>query len=284
MKNPVPIDGSVFSFRTRPFSEFAPPATDRFAAFKVLASNHQFVVVAVQGGIWNAAPTLSDVSVCGILHVRRFLDTGRPAVWGINIEEWKLSEIDEPVLLGALEVSADEIGLAEKIFNFLPGSVISSMDGASMAAEGEWRWVNDRGALEAEREQVRARAAAQRAAQETRMKNRLRGLTWEKLRSETPFERWTTSPPYPSEQFTREARMAIHRACETLQELGPKPKKTDVRKVLRTLVEWFNRADDEAGGVIETEEREDICAALEEIAFVARQESLANEIDEWRTW
>lgn len=25
MKNPVPIDGSVFSFRTRPFSEFAPP-------------------------------------------------------------------------------------------------------------------------------------------------------------------------------------------------------------------------------------------------------------------
>ena len=78
--------------------------------------------------------------------------------------------------------------------------------------------------------------------------------------------------------------MAIHRACETLQELGPKPKKTNVRKVLRTLVEWFNRADEEAGGVIETEEREDICAALEEIAFVARQESLANEIDEWRTW
>jgi hypothetical protein len=36
--------------------------------------------------------------------------------------------------------------------------------------------------------------------------------------------------------------------------------------------------------VIETEEREDICAALEELAFVARQKGLVAEIDEWRDW
>ena len=49
-------------------------------------------------------------------------------------------------------------------------------------------------------------------------------------------------------------------------------------------MEWFNRADEQAGGVIETEEREDICAVLEEMAYVARQKSLVDEIGEWRAW
>jgi hypothetical protein len=37
-------------------------------------------------------------------------------------------------------------------------------------------------------------------------------------------------------------------------------------------------------GVIETEEREDIRAALEELAYVARQQGLGEEVDEWRDW
>ncbi len=36
--------------------------------------------------------------------------------------------------------------------------------------------------------------------------------------------------------------------------------------------------------VIETEEREDICAILEEMAHVARQKVLVDEIDECREW
>jgi len=57
-----------------------------------------------------------------------------------------------------------------------------------------------------------------------------------------------------------------------------------VRKLLRECVEWFNKADEQAGGVIETEEREDICVVLEEMAYAARQESLVDEINNWRTW
>jgi hypothetical protein len=57
-----------------------------------------------------------------------------------------------------------------------------------------------------------------------------------------------------------------------------------VRSILKACVEWFNKADAEAGGVIETEEREDICAVLEELAFVARQKALVEEIDTWREW
>jgi hypothetical protein len=76
----------------------------------------------------------------------------------------------------------------------------------------------------------------------------------------------------------------IHQTCRALRALGTKPPKSDVRRLLKECVEWFNKADEQANGVIETEEREDICAVLEEIAYVARQKSLVNEIEDWRTW
>ncbi len=126
--------------------------------------------------------------------------------------------------------------------------------------------------------------AARRAAQEERHKNRLRGLTWEQLLRETPFERWSPSPPFPPEEFTREARNVVHDTCRALRALGSKPRKPDVRRLLREFVEWFNKADEQTGGVIEAEEREDICAVFEEMAYVARQKSLVDEIDDWRTW
>ena len=54
--------------------------------------------------------------------------------------------------------------------------------------------------------------------------------------------------------------------------------------MLKRTVEWFNAADEAAGNVIETEEREDIMTALEEIAHAARHKALVPEIDEWRDW
>ena len=80
------------------------------------------------------------------------------------------------------------------------------------------------------------------------------------------------------------ARATIRSACDSLEQLGPKPRRADVRAILKKTVIWFNEADEKAGGVIETEEREDICSVLEEMAHVARQKILSEEIDEWREW
>lgn len=80
------------------------------------------------------------------------------------------------------------------------------------------------------------------------------------------------------------ARAVIGSACDALKELGPRPRRPDARAVLKKTVIWFNEADEKAGGVIETEEREDICTVLEEMAYVARQKALVEEIDEWREW
>ena len=80
------------------------------------------------------------------------------------------------------------------------------------------------------------------------------------------------------------ARVVIHNTCRALCALGSKPRKPDVRRLLRDCVKWFNEADEEAGGVIETEEREDICMVLEEMVYLARQKSLSDEVNEWRSW
>jgi len=152
------------------------------------------------------------------------------------------------------------------------------------SAEGEWRWHNDQAAFLAEVERKRAQFDAEQKAKEERYRTRLKKLTWEQLLAETPFARWSPSPPFPPAAFTKDAQTTIREACLSLQALGPKPRKAEVRAILKRTVEWFNQADASADGVIETEEREDIFAVLEEMAYVARQKSLADEIDQWRDW
>jgi hypothetical protein len=117
-----------------------------------------------------------------------------------------------------------------------------------------------------------------------RYEKRLKTLTWAMLLEEKPFPRWNEHPPFPPPEFTAAARDRIRSTILALQALGPRPKKGQVRETLKGCVEWFNAKDVEFGGVIESEEREYISEALEELAVVARHLSLAREIDEWREW
>jgi hypothetical protein len=278
MSGSLPAAGSIYSFRTAPIWEFSPPITGRYAALKVLGRKEDHIVIAVLSSIWRSPPSLDDVRACDILRQHRFFHTGRLAVFGVNAEWWTTTDLDEMKPLGTLPLSAEELHLVSTI------SVFSTMRNANSDAEGEWRWANDRDALVVEEQRVRSQEAARRAAREERYRNRLRSLTWDQLLNETPFERWSPSPPFPPEAFTRAAREAVHNTCRAIRALGDKPRKPDVRRLLRECVEWFNTADAQAGHVIETEEREDICAVLEEMAYVARQKSLADEIDNWRAW
>jgi hypothetical protein len=287
-KHPLPVEpesGQVFSFRTRPLSEFASPTTDRYAALKILGVDDMYVAVAVLNGIWSKAPTLRETRATSIINEHRFAHTGTAAIYGVNRAWWKPeNELDEFKFVGMQPVSPTERSFADAIARGAVGSRFSTVGAANYAAEGEWRWSYDREAFISESEQQKSKVEAQRAAKEERYKTRLSKLTWDQLVSETPFARWSPSPPFPPEEFTNAARAVIRRSCISLKELGPKPRRADVRAILKKTVLWFNDADEKAGGVIETEEREDICAMLEEMAHVARQRALAGEMDEWRSW
>lgn len=277
--------GQVYSFQTRPYTEFSPPTTGRFAAIKILGTNDDYIAYAVLDGIWSTPPTFAEVRKTSILNEHRIAHTGRPTVYGVPRAFWKpLSDLDDFKFVGAQRLSRSERAFFSADVGRPPVSHISTSYYANVAAEGEWRWSNDREdfAIEVGREKAKDEAA--RAAKEERYRARLKHLTWDQLLSETPFERWSVSPPYPSEEFTNAARELIHGACSALKKLGPKPRRGDVRVILKNAVIWFNEADERAGGVIETEEREDICAVLEEMAFVARQKVLVDEIGEWREW
>lgn len=277
--------GQVYSFQTRPYTEFSPPVTGRFAAIKILGLNDNYIAVAVLDGIWSNSPALSEVRPTSIINEHRFAHTGRPAVFGVIREWWKpLSDLDKFKFVGMQPVTRAEQSFFDAIVGHAPGSRVATLFAANYAAEGEWRWSSDRDHFVIEVEKKNAKNEAERAAKEERYRTRLKKLTWEQLRSETPFKRWSQSPPFPSEEFTNAARAAIRSACDALEKLGSKPRRKDVRTVLKKTVICFNEADEKAGGVIETEEREDICAVLEEMAHVARQQVLVGEIDEWREW
>lgn len=284
MADSTPLPGKIYSFATAPYNEFSPPQTGRYSAIKVLGGSDDVYVFAVLAGVWNSPPTYQQAAKSEILAEHRFSYSGQIAVFGVNREWWQDNVLTSLIPLGVSRLSNEERSLAENVTSFGVGSRISTLNAANYAAEGEWRWVHDRAALTAEVEQKSAKAAEQRAIAERRYRERLSKLTWEQLLSEVPLPRWTGESPYPPAEFTDAARAKILQACRGLMALGPKPRKVWVRKVLKETVTWFNEADEAANGAIETEEREDICAALEELAFVAGQRTLVDEIDDWREW
>lgn len=279
---PAPSAGQLYSFRTSPCPEGCVTSTGRFAVLKILSLDDGFVVVSVLDGIWSQAPTLEEVQASPVLMQERpypiKIAGGRPVVFRTSMKFWKPdTDLDECRFMGLKTLSPED----EKVLHHTrrpPFLTYSSLSFAGQSAEGEWRWANERAAFTQDLEAYRIREDAAAAAKLERYKHRLRKLSWGQLQMETPFLRW------PSSDFTAAARMTVRKGCEALEALGPKPRRADVRAVLKDIVHWFNEADEKAGGVILTQEREDICAKLEEIAYVARQKDLVSEIDLWREW
>jgi hypothetical protein len=265
--------GDIYSFRTSPMSEFSPKETGRYAALKVLGVMSGGVYYVILDGVFDHHPTLSEVSQLPWLNNTRPRRPG-PACRCSDLT-WK-NDLREFQYVGSVTLSKADVELVGNCRAHGPWS------GAD--AEREWRWRNDRAAYEQEVEAYRQLRDARLAAERERYEKRLKTITWEVLLAEQPFSRWGPHPPFPPPEFVAAARDRVRSAVLELQSLGSKPKKPQVRAVLKACIEWFNAKDIEFGGVIETEEREDICAVLEELAFVARQRTLVYEIEGWRRW
>lgn len=268
--------GEIYSFRTSPVTEFSPKETGRYAAFKVLGIKDECICYVVLDEIFGHPPDLGETSNLPWLRNVRFSFRGQPASHCTPMD-WE-SNLEDIQYVGAVELSSEDVGLLAEIRSF------GTWSGASQDAEGEWRWRNDRAALQEEVERDRQAREARAAAERERYESRLKKLTWEQLLDEQPFARWNEHPPFPPPTFVDAARDRVRFAVLDLQALGPKPKKQQVRDILKTCVEWFNTKDVEFDYVIETEEREDICELLYELASVAGHKSLAREIHRWRNW
>lgn len=280
----LPRAGMVYSFRTAPYSDLSPTKTGRYAAFKILAADARVVAYAVLDGVWDAPPTARLVGRAAILKEWRFALSGRPAVFGVPAKRWQPADLFELAEVTLLRLSRSEKAIALKIASFSAGFRYTRLATASYAAEGEWRWKHDRKALEFEGASSELMAKADRARAEQLRQKKLKELTWDTLLSQAPFSSWDADPSTPRRAFAAAARERVFTACRELRDLGSRPPRAKVRAILRSCVIWFNEADELAGHPIETTEREDICEVLEEMAHVALQPRLADEIDAWREW
>jgi hypothetical protein len=268
--------GDVYSFRTSPATEVSPKETGRYAALKVLGQKIGLVCYVVLDGIFDRHPGLSDVSHLPHLRNSRFAHKGNPASCFVRLG-WE-NNLEDLRYVGSVLLTKEDAGVLAACRSIGPWTTASSH------AEGEWRWRNDRRAYQEEVERSEKTRHAKRSAERDQRGERLKTLTWETLLSEQPFSRWNEHPPFPPPQFVAAANERVLSAIHDLRALGQKPKKAQVRAVLKALVEWFNERDAEFGQVIETEEREDIYRVLQELMTVAGQASLVGEIDEWRLW
>ncbi len=267
--------GDVCAFRTSPITSFSHPTTGRHATLKVLTTG-EVIVWAVLDCVFPERPDLPQVATAPVLRRQRFAGAGQPAVCSTP-RGWDLDLLDFAVL-GSIAVTPAELAVIP------PHPPVGTWKGASVDAEGEWRWRHDQNSL---RREVGLDAQAREArhqAERDRHERRLRHLTWEALLGETPLARWSSAPPFPSSAFTEEVRAMLRDAIPELRALGPKPPKREARRVLRALVERINALDMAHGQVVETEEREDLCEALGELAFVARHPALLEEVHGWRSW
>jgi hypothetical protein len=234
------------------------------------------VCYVVLDGIFDRLPTLNEVVTLPVLKRNRFSFAGQPAV-SCAPPDFS-DELRELCYLGRTALTPNDHKLFASCGSF------ANWRWASFDAEFEWRWRHDRNALIAEWMLSEEEDKKQRIELQKRREARLRNLTWENLLNELPLAVWDMNPNYPPRRFVLATRERLHAAVRDLRKLGPKPKKAAVRAVVKNLVEWFNHTNREFGNVIETEERDNICEALEELVSVAGHPKLSDEIDEWRDW
>jgi hypothetical protein len=237
----------------------------------------RLITYIVLDGIFSQPPEMHEAGYLSPLYQKRFNNyQEKPAVCSTRLD-WEINLLEFRVV-GNTPVSQDELAL---ISNFTPFSTFMN---ASFTAEGEWRWRNDQEAFELEASLAAAADQAKKDSKKQRYETRLKHLTWDVLLTENMFARWSPSPPFPPLGFVDAVSAEFRRAIVELRNISDKPTKKDTRRILRALVHRINSLDDAYGNVVETEEREDLCAALEEIAFVARHRNLIEEVDAWRAW
>lgn len=113
---------------------------------------------------------------------------------------------------------------------------------------------------------------------------RLRTITIQALMAETLFQDWDNRTQIVPPEFALGVRTRSKVLLKEVDSLGEKPKRKDVRKLLKEYVFWLNSFDGSVGYEIETEEREDLMGFVEEVCWATRQKPLIGEADNWRNW
>jgi len=126
---------------------------------------------------------------------------------------------------------------------------------------------------------------SRQAAIQAKHQYRLSELNWDDFLNSPTIDKWCGDDggglPHA---FVSEVSAALRDYGHKLRALGVKPKRDDVRKLVRGLVEVINDLNTENSGVIETIHREALIDILTDLIYLSRQKTLIDELEEWREW
>jgi hypothetical protein len=285
--------GEVYAFKTSPYNKFGEQDTQRYACLKILAPENttiqpydSLVDYVVLEGVFPAPPSLDEVRGLGPLVQVRFMfgqltpfqrmSKNPPKNYATCSARSDCEpDLMEFVLVGSLPLSNMEKELGEKNASY------SAWRFASVNAEGEWRWANDKAQLLVEHDLQEKETKRRKQLEKEKCEKRLSNLPWDKFAEEELFVRWVQSPPFPPAPFKIALVELIRSTILELENLGEKYPRAKVRKILKTLVNQITALDQKFNYVIETEEREDIYDVFDDLTFLSKQRILMAEIPDW---
>lgn len=141
----------------------------------------------------------------------------------------------------------------------------------------QWRWLHGRAALQAE---WAAQTAKYEEKERQRAAKRKATNTLPKMLREKPFEHWRA---HWGMRPVRAVQAAFRTATQELIDVGAKGAKRAKEHVFARLVAELNAIDDRLG-CIETGEREDLVARIEEMAGLVGLDNQDERLTGTRDW
>lgn len=276
--------GTLLTFPTVSFSRVAPRPTGRWGTILVLRHEDSQVygrgsIVSILDRVTTTRPQVADVDGAGVMSLapRLDMDGMRALTFMLLLEEADRQEWPALHVVGERPLTATEAGRAWN--GMVPATALS------FHVEMSWRAVHDPAGLERDLEEIRREGAEREAEIERRQRERLRGITLEQLLGETLLPEWEERAEYIPADFLEALRVRAREMLLALQSLGPKPRRPLVRAEMKAFVDWVNIANNASDAYpVETMEREELHAFLEEVAWAAKQRPLVDEIEDWRDW
>lgn len=145
----------------------------------------------------------------------------------------------------------------------------------------QWRWDHERDAVLAEDAVQEAQRQVAIAAAPENYRKQLARLTLQGLLKKRRFTGWRGYVPKPLLQACRDY---FQTAIEALIALGPSPSVRARIRILRECIRRLNSLDEQNSHFISTIEREDLCAAFDEIVYACGLHNCPDLADRWRDW
>lgn len=283
--------GDLIAFQIGATDGFSAPHKDHWGVAKVLDlgnPNDSAISISVAAQLWPKRPTKWQAFRAPVLIEKRFLRLGntRPPEALIFTTPYDAAiALPSARIIGtttwfnrAERAARDEINAHGYYFRF--GTIEQApfcLDHEHRALTDTDRWLTEIKADIAKQEKVWAQQAA-------REKSRLKKITLQVLHAETRFPEWDQRAQIVPPAFASDVRRRSDETIAALAALGPKPKRKDVRVVLRAYMAGLDAANGQHGYWIETEERQDLLDFVEELCWATRQKPLFAEAADWRDW